>query len=194
VVSYQLSDDSIIAGYSAPPPTNLLLVNKQEHAEARDFFWSTTAFELQPLTPNNANIWLAGGYETLAISNFSLDMRKVHVRIDVAWFSMGREYVWPSARGITFQEIEIEECLRRLLLLTKNLCMVLGTSVPSLTVVEIDWVDDFLGAVDATSLQTRAKVLISFKSLVGVNIRLRKLVIEKKGRQEVMTMIRQVLG
>jgi hypothetical protein len=193
-VSYQLNDDGIIAIHGTPPPTNLLLVNKQVYAEARELFWSTTAFEVQPLTPNNANEWSISGYETLATSNYALQIQKVRVRIDVARFSMGREYMWPRVRGITFREIEVGECLQRLVLLAENLSIVLGTSMPNLRVVEIDWVDEFADVVDESSLQLRATVLAPFTSMSGISARLRKLQAPESGKKAIQSLVRQTLS
>jgi hypothetical protein len=194
VVSYQLNDDGILALHGAPPPKNLLLVNRQVCAEAQEIFWSTTAFEVQPLTPNNANEWSTGGYEALERSRYAREMRKVRVKIDVARFSVGRQYLWPRTRGVAFEEIELEECLQRLVPLAEELCRVLRASAPRLRVVEMDWTDDFGNEVEAASLQMRANVLVPFTSLDGVNVRMRKLVVSERGRGEIMTTVGQVLG
>jgi hypothetical protein len=69
----------------------------------------------------------------------------------------------------------------------------LRTSVPSSRVVEIDWVDGFVEAVDGTSLQRRTNVLVPFTALAGAYVRLRKLFIPERGRREVMAMMKQIL-
>jgi hypothetical protein len=162
-------------------------------AEAQEFFWSTTAFEVQSIT-SDAHECSFDADEALSTPKHALKMRKVCVRIDVVRFSVGKEYMWPRDRGTTFEEIGLEQCLQRLLVLAEDLRIVLRTSVPSLRVVEIDWADDFSEAVDATSLQMRANVSVPFTSLGGINVQVRSLLIAKKGRREVMTMVRQVLG
>jgi hypothetical protein len=192
-VSYQLNDDGTLALHGAPPPTNLMLVNRQVYAEAQEIFWSTTAFEVQPLTPNDKSAWSVGGYEALATSRYAREMQKVRVRIDVARFSVGRQYLWPRIRGIAFEEIKLEECLQKLVPLTEELCRVLRASALRLRVVEIDWTDDFGDEVEGMSLQMRANVLESFTLLDKVKIRLRKLVVSGRGREEIMTMVGQVL-
>jgi hypothetical protein len=193
-VSYQLNDDAILAIHGTPPSTVLLLVNRQVYAEAQEIFWSTSAFEVQPLTPNDANTWSAGGYEALATSRYAQEMRKVRVRIDVARFSVGRQYLWPRLRGVTFEEVGLEECLKRLVSLAEELCKVLRASTPRLRIVEIDWKDDFGEEVNEAILKTRAGVLEPFTSLYGVNVRMRKLVASGRGRRNIMAMVGQVLG
>jgi hypothetical protein len=193
-VSYQLNEDAILAMHGTPPPTVLLLVNRQVYAEAQEIFWSTTAFEVQPLTPNDANTWSAGGYEALATSRYAQEMRKVRVRIDVARFSVGRQYLWPRLRGVTFEEVRLEECLKRLVSLAEELCKVLRASAPRLRIVEIDWKDDFGEEVNEAILKMRAGVLEPFTSLYEVNVRMRKLVASGRGRRNIMAMVGQVLG
>jgi hypothetical protein len=155
---------------------------------------STTAFEVQPLTPSNANERSLDGYEAHFMSKYALEMRKLRVRIDVARFGVDiPSYTWPRVKFMTYGELGLGECLQRLALLEEDLCRVLRTSVPDLRVVEIDWVDDFVEAVDGTSLQRRANVLVPFTALAGADVRLRKLVIRERGRREVMAMTKQIL-
>jgi hypothetical protein len=155
---------------------------------------STTAFEVQPLTPSNANERSLDGYEVLLRSKYALEMRKVRVRIDVARFSVDiPSYTWPRVRFMTYGELGLEECLQRLALSAEDLCRVLRTSVPSSRAMEIDWVDDFGEEVDGMSLQMRVNVLVPFTTLAGFNVRLRRLVISEKVRREVMVMIKRIL-
>ena len=200
-ISYQLNDNGIIAVHGAPPPTNLLLVSRQVYEEAREAFWRTTAFEVQPLSPNDA-CWrldqsLTPTYEALASSKYAKEMRKVRVRIDVARFSKGREckrFERVNAQVCAFWEIGLEVCAQTLVPLAEELCAVLEMNAPNLGVVEIEWVDDFPEAVEGADQQARANVLVPFTSLPGVKVRIGKLVMAGKGRGEVMTMMKQVLG
>jgi hypothetical protein len=75
----------------------------------------------------------------------------------------------------------------------RELCDVLMTCVPELRIVEIDWVDDFPDAVREIELQMRAKVLLPFIELEGMQIRVRELVISDKGRAVVKMMINRAL-
>jgi hypothetical protein len=109
-------------------------------------------------------------------------MRKLRVRIDVARFSVDiPSYTWPRVKFMTYGELGLKKCLQRLALLAEDLCRVLRTSLPSSRVVEIDWVDDFVEAVDGTSLQRRANVSVPFTALAGADVRLRKLFIPVRG-------------
>jgi hypothetical protein len=207
--SYQLNNEGSIAYHGHRPPTNLLLVCRQLHNEAREQFLSTTAFEVQPLTPNHES-WNSdyhthkrsqSAYSALARSAYAPFIRKMRVRIDMSKFRQGRQ-VTPSRRVrfgdynhtvSTFDEIGLEVCTEMVVLKARELCDVLMTCVPELRIVEIDWVDDFPDAVREIELQMRAKVLLPFIELEGMQIRVRELVISDKGRAVVKMMINRAL-
>lgn len=200
-ISYQLEDNGIIAYHGSRPPTNLLLVCRQVHAEAKEQFLSTTAFEVQPLTPNDAS-WrldnsLQPTYDALAKSPSAAIMRKVLVRIDISRFMMGREskrFEYTNAQICTFDEVSLEACTEMLVLLAEKLCGVLRKSAPNLKVVEVHWIDDFLEATEPADLEMRARVLIPFTKLSGVRIRLGKSVMSETARTAVMGVMNRALG
>ncbi|KAF2033411.1 hypothetical protein EK21DRAFT_86220 [Setomelanomma holmii] len=199
--TYPLDDNGIIAMHGAVPPRNLLLVNKQMYEEITELFWSTTAFEVQPLTPNDA-CWrldqsLQPTYEAIAKSNFATRLRKMRVRIHIARFAMGRQckrFEHVNAQVCTFEEIGLAECVERLTPLAEELSKVLKETAATLRVVEVTWVDDFADDIGEDDLQLRAKVLEPYTTLEGVRVRLFKTAIAEQGRGAVMMMARQSLA
>ncbi|KAF2826504.1 hypothetical protein CC86DRAFT_31294 [Ophiobolus disseminans] len=198
-VSYQLNDNGIVAIHGAWPPISLLLASKRIHGEANDAFWSRTAFEVQPLTPNDA-CWRLdqsseSTYEALAMSNHIKHIRKLRVRIDVVRFSAGRQsgrFERVESQVCTFQEIGLDVCLQMLQPLAEGLCKALGKHAPSLRVVEIVWMDDFPEDMNDMNLQSRARVLVPFTSLEA-QVRIHKLVVMDHARGAMATMISEVL-
>jgi hypothetical protein len=202
--SYQLEDEGIIAYHGHPPQTNLLLVCRQVHNEAREQFLSTAAFEVQPLTPSHES-WNSeyhphkyskSSYNALADSVYAPFIRKVRVRIDMSRFIQGRQMI-PSARLLyadykhtvsTFDEIGFEVCAEMVALKARELCDALMTCAPELRVVEIDWVDDFPEALGERESNQRAGVLLPFTKFEGVRVRVRRLVMSEKGRRQVLKM------
>lgn len=191
--SYQLENSGILAIHGPTPPTDLLLINSRVYEEVQDVFWSTTEFEVQPLTPSDA--WRRD-YGLLNILPYARKIRKVRVRINVARFSMGTRVVFSYGHrvdAVAFEELELKTCCGRLSSAAEDLCGVLQSSLPMLTVVEMEWVDDFDEQVDGDDLQSRANVLVPFTSLHGTQVRVRRVQMPGAGRAEVTRMMRQVL-
>jgi hypothetical protein len=208
-ISYQLNDNGILAIHGAHrPPKNLLLVCQQVHNEACEQFLSTSAFEVQPLTPNHKS-WnpdwnrITGSqstYGALAQSELAPLMRKVRVRIDMSrfrqrrqavaaeWLSPDNEFTWCK-----FDETCLEKCTNTVAARARELCEVLRTRVEGLRVVEIHWIDDYPDDVGESELEMRARVLLPFTELEGVQIRVRKLVMSEVGRIKVQSMLNQTL-
>ncbi|KAH8717000.1 hypothetical protein GQ44DRAFT_713043 [Phaeosphaeriaceae sp. PMI808] len=205
-VSYRLNDNGIIAVHGASPPINLLLVNRQVYEEVKEAFWARTVFEVQPLSPNDTcwrlDMSMKPTYEALAKSKYAADMRKVRVRIDVARICGTRKskrFADVHTQVCTFTEIELDECVGKLVPLAKSLCNALKKSAPRLKVVEIEWVDDFGStsrgfSEEATErdLQARAKVLAPFTSLCGVKVRFKRLIMAEEGKATWASMARRV--
>lgn len=95
--------------------------------------------------------------------------------------------------AVAFEELELKTCCGRLSSAAEDLCGVLQSSLPMLTVVEMEWVDDFDEQVDGDDLQSRANVLVPFTSLHGTQVRVRRVQMPGAGRAEVTRMMRQVL-
>ena len=201
-ISYQLNNKAVIAYHGPPPPpANVLLVCKQMYQEAQEQFLSTTAFEVQPLTPNDTS-WrldysLAPTYQALAESRYAPFMRKVLVRVDVARFCMSRKskrFPRATSQVCTFREIELGESVEKLTMLAEELCRVVKKSVPKSKVVEIHWIDDFPKAVAEHDLQLKKRILRPFLDLKGVRVRVGKLVMAEEGRLVVQAMAKKVLN
>jgi hypothetical protein len=208
--SYQLNNEGSIVYHGHRPSTNLLLVCRQIHNEAREQFLSTTAFEVQPLTPNHES-WNSdyhthkrsrSAYSALARSVYVPFIRKMRVRIDMSRFMQGRQ-VTPSRRYMfgdynhtvsTFDEIDVEVCAEMVALKARELCDVLMTCVPELRIVEIDWVDDFPEAPGERQLHQRAGILLPFTGFEGVRVRVRRLVMSEKGKRQVLKIFDMTLG
>lgn len=200
-ISYQLQDNGIIAYHGSRPLMDLLLACRQMHDEAKDQFLSTTAFEVQPLTPNDAS-WrldysLQPTYDALAKSVYASMARKVLVRIDISRFIMGRQtkrFVNTNSQICTFDDVNLGVCTEIVTSLADKLCDALRKRVPKLKVVVIHWVDEFPEAIEETDLQMRANVLIPFTELAGVRIRVGKMIVAERARAAVMGMMNQALG
>jgi hypothetical protein len=197
--SYQLADNGIIAIHGTSPSISLLLVNRQVFEEAIEVFWDTTAFEVQPLTPNDA-CWrldqsLKPTYQALATSKYAKKMKKVCVRIDVTRFSKSRQckrFERVNAPVCIFEEIGLELCVQRLLSQAENLCDILRTSVPRLRVLEIEWKDEFGEKMEWADLRMRADILTPFTSLADVNVRMGNLAMPEMRRREFMKMVKNM--
>jgi hypothetical protein len=126
-------------------------------------------------------------------------MRKVRVGIDISQFMQRRQITNVGWREIyldtrsTFDELSLEVCTEIVATRARGLCEVLQTCVPGLSAVEIDWVDDYTDAVRESELLIRAVVLLPFTELIGVKVRVRKLVMSGSGQAEVKNIINQVL-
>ena len=192
--------NGIVAVHGSWPLTSLLLTGKRFYEETYDACWSTTAFEVQPLTPNDA-CWrldqsLEPTCEALVLSNHLEHVRKLRVRVVVARFSMVRQSMRSrraNTQVCTISEIGLEVCVQRLVALAERLDEVFKGNARSLKVVEIEWLDDSPGDVNKTDLRVRRNSLKPFTSL-GVQVQIKKLVLAEKGRQRVMGILRQVFG
>jgi hypothetical protein len=128
-------------------------------------------------------------------------MRKVRVRIDMSRFRQRQQAV--AARWLSpdnrftcckFDETCLETCAVTVAARARELCEVLRTRVSVLRLVGINWVDDYSDAVGESELEIRAKVLLPFAELEGVQIRVRKLVMSDRGRAEMMSVINRTLN
>lgn len=192
--SYLLDDSGIIATHGPTLPINLLLISKRVYEEVQNVFWSTTEFEVQPLTPSDASRREHGLLEE---SPYAKDIRRVRVRIDVARMSVGTEVSYYGGRRVdacAFEEMELKTCVGRLTTAAEGVCEMLNSSLPMLRVVEIDWIDDFGEEVSGDDLQSRANVLVPFTSLYRARVRLRRLQMPASGREEVMAMLKRIIG
>jgi len=138
---------------------------------------------------------LESTYEALVMSNHLYHVRNLRVRVDVARFSMGRQFMHfqrVNTQVCTFSEMGLKVCVQRLVPLAEGLCEVSKLGATRLKVVEIEWVDDFPDDVREVDLRVRKNVLKPFASL-EVQVRIKKLVMTEKGRQRLMTMMAQVL-
>jgi hypothetical protein len=188
-ITYNIdNDDGIVAIHGGLPPINLLLVSKQLYAEAREEIFSTTIFEVWPMTPNFPPSCLGRGYEALAESKYVKEMRKLYIRIDLVRSARPENDWLPAA---TFS---LSTCTSRVRHYARQLCETLETAAPTLKSVEIDWIDEFGEQVEASDLELRQNVIELFASLTGVKVRMRRLVMSDEGREEVTAIMRRVLG
>ncbi|EUC48945.1 hypothetical protein COCMIDRAFT_23319 [Bipolaris oryzae ATCC 44560] len=202
-VSYVLGDDAIIAIHGSCPSINLLLVCRRVCQEAREHFFSTTVFELHPLTPSDGS-WVYEyyatmlehpAYEYLPKSLYVRMMRKARLRVDIARFSCYRQRQPRGPRGrmepvAAYDEIDLKNCTEMLLRSSRRLCEILKTAAPNLRVVDVHWVDDFPHAVSECDMDMRASVLRPFCGLDGVTLRVKQVVMAGNGKEEVFQMIK----
>jgi hypothetical protein len=211
-VLYQVGDDGIIA-YHGPyhdhrPPSSLLLVFQRIHNEAREQFVSTTTFEVHPLTPHalswhpkfllQANMRLHSVYLAIAESVYTPLIRKLRVRVEITTFKQSREILrpgWVGPHMVTaceFNKTDMEESIREVAASARKLCEVLKTCATDLSVMEIDWINDYPNALRESELLMRAVVLLPFTKLIRVQVQVRKLVMSGSGKAEVMEIINRV--
>lgn len=178
-------NSGLLSYYGKPPPLKMLLVSKQIRDEVLYLFYSRTAFEVGPLTPHD-DIWrIDPSYGRLQHSSQLANIRKLRVRVDVARMQMG-SYLG----GVVFKEIGIEDCISRVQPLAELLVRVLRKGANSLSVIIIDWKDDF---PDDMNWQLKASILFPFGSLEGVQIFLGKLTIADSGREAAKKMLDETL-
>ena len=131
----------------------------------------------------------------LAKFKYAKGMRRMRVRIDVVRFAIGRQckrFELANAQVCSSKEIGLAECARRLVPLVNQLCEVLKESAPNLSVLEICWHDNFGEGLRGNNMQLRANVLVPLASLDGIYVRICKRGTTERGRNEVMTMARQI--